>query len=165
MTRCLIVAMSDNRAIGVRGELPWHLGEDLKFFKRTTMGFPIIMGRTTFESIGRPLPGRLNIVLTHDPGRIAHADSLICASSLDDAFMLAGRAEKCFVIGGATIYREAFTVVDRLYVTHVHTIINNADAFFPEINSDIWDVESRSEMFTDSQTGFRYEFVSYLRKR
>ncbi len=156
MEKCIIVAIADNGAIGVRGDLPWHISEDLKYFKRVTLGAPVIMGRGTWESIGRPLPGRKNIVVTRSdiPG-------VTCVRSLKAAFEAAEGAEKCFVIGGAKLYKTALDEVDRLYVTHVHTNISDADAYFPEINSYIWRVESTSELHTDPETGLSYEFSVY----
>lgn len=158
MEKCIIVAVADNGAIGVRGELPWHLSEDLKYFKRVTLGSPVIMGRTTFDSIGRPLPGRKNIVLTSRPG----LPETVCAvKSPQEAFTAAEGSEKCFVIGGATIYGQLLTCVDKLYVTHVHTVVQDADAFFPDIDPAIWKEASRSEMFHDEKSGIDYEFVVY----
>ena len=158
MTKNLIVAVADDGAIGVRGGLPWHISEDLKYFKRITSGYPVIMGRGTWESLGRPLPGRLNIVLTRRdiPG-------VLCVRSLKEAFEAAEGAEQCFIIGGAAVYASAINEVDRLYVTHVHTQISDADARFPEINSDIWQVESCSEVQTDPETGLEFEFRVYTK--
>lgn len=158
MEKCLIVAIADDGAIGIRGSLPWHISEDLKYFKRTTLGCPVIMGRGTWESIGRPLPGRKNIVLTSRdiPG-------VCCARSLEEAFREAEPAPKAFIIGGAAVYRTAVEEVDIMYITHVHTKVPGADAFFPEINSDIWDLESASEVATDPETGLSYEFRVYAK--
>ena len=161
MEKCLIVAVSDNGAIGRDGAMPWHLREDLQFFKRTTMGCPVIMGRTTFRSIGRPLPGRTNIVLTRSRTPI---DGAVCVDSMEAAYAAAEPAPRCFVIGGASVYKMVIDSVDRLYVTHIHTIISDADAFFPEINSDIWAVEDRSGLRTDPESGLEYEFVTYVRR-
>lgn len=160
MTRSIIVAVADDGAIGIGGGLPWHISEDLKYFKRVTMGAPVIMGRGTWESIGRPLPGRLNIVLTRRdiPG-------VLCVRSLEEAFEAAGDVPECFVIGGATVYRSALDMVDKLYITCVHTKISGADAHFPEINSDIWGLESASDIRTDGETGLQYEFRVYKKVR
>lgn len=156
MMKNLIVAVADDWAIGVKGDLPWHISEDLKYFKRVTMGAPVIMGRGTWESIGRPLPGRLNIVVTR-----RNIKGVKCVRSLEGAFKAAAGAPECFVIGGAMLFRQAIEVVDKLYVTHVHTKISAADAHFPEINSDIWRVESCSETYTDPETGWQFEFRVY----
>lgn len=161
MEKCLIVAAADNNAIGVRGDLPWHISEDLKYFKKITHGYPVIMGRTTYESIGRPLPGRKNIVLT-SRGEIH--PSVVCVRSLDEAYAAAEPSDKCFVIGGASVYAAVIGSVDRLYLTRVHTTIEDADAFFPELDLAIWQQESKSETFTDEETGFEFEFLVYVRK-
>ena len=127
----------------------------------------MIMGRKTYESIGRPLPKRVNIVVTR--GSEAPEGTLL-AHSLDEAFALAAVAEegqepaRSFVIGGGQIYSQALTLVDRLIVTHVHTVIEGADTFFPEIDPQVWTVDNRSEIFTDPETGWQFEFVEYTRK-
>ena len=161
MEKCLIVAAADNNAIGVRGDLPWHISEDLKYFKRVTHGYPVIMGRTTYESIGRPLPGRKNIVLT---SRGEVHPSVICVRSLEEAYAAAEPSDKCFVIGGASVYTAVIDSVDRLYLTRVHTVIEDADAFFPALDLSAWQEESKSETFTDEETGFEFEFLVYVRK-
>ena len=162
MEKCIIVAISDNNAIGRDNALLWHISEDLKFFRRTTSGHPVIMGRKTFESIGRPLPKRTNIVVSR--GSEAPEGTLL-ASSLEEAFNLAeGQVPvRCFVIGGGQIYSQALELADRLVVTHVHTVIENADTFFPEIDSQVWRVDNRSEMYTDEETGYSFEFVEYIK--
>ena len=164
MKKCLIVAVADNYGIGVKNALPWHISEDLKYFKRTTRGYPVIMGRATYFSIGRPLPGRKNIVLNlgWDP---IDAD-VVCAYSFDEAFAAAEAtgADKCFIIGGASVYKAALPWMDLLYITHVHTEVKDADAFFPEIDPELWEKESVSETHTDPETGFKFEFVVYKRK-
>ncbi len=161
MEKCLIVAVAADGAIGRAGAMPWHLREDLQFFKRTTMGCPVIMGRTTFRSIGRPLPGRRNIVLTHSRAPIEGA---VCVDTMEAAYAAAGDAPRVFVIGGASVYKRVIDEMDKLYVTHIHTTIPDADAYFPEINSDIWAVEERSGLRTDPESGLEYEFVTYVRR-
>ena len=129
----LIVARADNGVIGVDNQLPWHLPCDLKYFKQVTMGKPVVMGRKTFESIGRPLPGRTNVVITRNA--IWSAPGTRVVGSLADALMLATAqadldgADEVMVIGGATLYREAIDQVDRMYVTQVH-VSPYGDAFF-----------------------------------
>ena len=163
MEKCLIVAVADNGAIGVKGDLPWHIPADLKYFKEQTRGLPVIMGRTTYFSLPfRPLKGRRNIVL--NLGWDPIPDDVVCVNSFEEAYAAAEPAPRCFVIGGASVYRQAIDTMDKLYITHVHTIIEDADAFFPEINSDIWGVESRSGLLTDPGTGFTFEFVVYTRR-
>ena len=163
MEKCLIVAVADNGAIGVKGGLPWHLSADLKYFKEKTRGLPVIMGRTTYFSLPfRPLKGRKNIVL--NLGWDPIPEDVVCVNSFEEAYAAAEPAPRCFVIGGASVYRQAIDSMDRLYITHVHTIISDADAFFPEINSDIWTAESRSGLLTDPETGLTFEFVVYVRR-
>ena len=164
MEKCLIVAIADDRAIGVKGGLPWHLSEDLKYFKRTTQGCPVIMGRTTYFSLPfHPLKGRKNIVLNLGGDPIPE---VTCVYSFDEAFAEAEkeRTERCFVMGGASVYRAAIGMMDRLFITHVHTTVPEADAFFPEIDPEVWKVESCSETMKDGETGFEFEFVVYSRK-
>ena len=163
MEKCLIVAVADNLAIGVKGDLPWHLSADLQYFKKQTRGLPVIMGRATYFSLPRrPLPGRKNIVLNLGGDPIP--DDVVCVNSFEEAYAAAEPAPRCFVMGGASVYRQAINAMDRLYITHVHTIIPDADAFFPEINSDIWEAESRSGLLTDEATGLSFEFVVYVRR-
>lgn len=165
MEKCIIVAVSDNNAIGKDNALLWHISEDLKFFKRTTMGCPVIMGRKTFESIGRPLPKRLNVVVSRG---FKAPEGVMVVNSLEEAYKVAeisfsgcSDEDRCFVIGGGQIYSQAMKDADTLIVTHVHTVIEDADTFFPAIDPAEWVVEDRSEVFTDSESGFTFEFVKY----
>lgn len=170
MEKCIIVAIADNNAIGKDNALLWHISEDLKFFKRTTTGCPVIMGRKTFESIGRPLPKRTNIVISRG---FTAPEGVIVVPSLAEAYSAAEKAlsvtsdqigdPRCFIIGGGQIYAQAIAEADRLVVTHVHTVIEDADTFFPEIDPSIWQVEERSEMLHDDESGFDFEFVTYKR--
>ena len=163
MEKCIIVAIADNNAIGKDNALLWHISEDLKFFKSTTMGCPVIMGRKTFESIGRPLPKRQNIVVSRSG--FCAPEGVATVASLDEAYSLTGDvADRCFVIGGGQIYAQAISSVDRLVVTHVHTIIEEADTFFPEIAPEVWAVAERSDLLTDPETGYTFEFVEYIRR-
>ena len=143
--------------------MPWHLSEDLKYFKAQTKGFPVIMGRTTYFSIGRPLPGRLNIVLNAGGDPIEGVD---CVGSFEEAYELAEKAgvEKCFIIGGASVYKAAIDDMDLLYITHVHTEVKDADTFFPEINPDKWVVKEKSATCTDAESGLSYEHNIYERR-
>lgn len=163
MKKCIIVAVAENNGIGVKGALPWHLPGDLKYFKETTRGYPVIMGRTTYFSIGRPLPGRLNIVLNLGGAPI---EGVSCVYSFEEAYAVAAAsgAEKCFIIGGASVYRAALPDMDTLYITHVHTVVEDADTFFPEIDPQVWEEESRSEDVTDPESGVRYAFAVYRRR-
>ena len=137
--KAIIVARADNGVIGVDNQLPWHLPSDLKYFKQVTMGKPVVMGRKTFESIGRPLPGRTNVVITRNSDWSATGVRVV--GSLADALKLATAqadldgADEVMVIGGATLYREAFDQVDRMYVTQVHAS-PDGDAFFEAPNQE-----------------------------
>ena len=163
MKKCIIVAVADNWGIGVNNDLPWHISEDLQYFKAVTKGYPVIMGRSTYFSIGRPLPGRKNIVLNLGGDPIPE---VTCVYSFDEAYAAAAETgkDKCFIIGGASVYRAALNDMDRLYITHVHTEVKDADVFFPEIDPDIWERISTSNTHTDPETGFEFEFVVYERK-
>jgi len=159
MEKCLIVAVDDHLGIGAKGDLPWHISEDLKYFKSVTHGYPVIMGRTTYESLPfKPLKGRLNIVLSRGCTEIP---GVVCVKSLDAAFDAAGDAEKCFVIGGASVYKEAIEMMDTLYITNVHTVVEDADAFFPQVDPTVWKRHSVSETHRDEETGFEFEFSVY----
>lgn len=171
MEKALIVAIADNYAIGKANALLWHLSEDLKYFKRVTSGHPVIMGYMTFLSIGRPLPGRLNIVSTWYPFDAPEGVKVVY--SLEEAYAEAEKhfeeqgvpeAERTvFVMGGGETYRNALPAVDTLYITHVHTAVEDADTFFPVIDPLIWKKVSDNPVLTDEQTGLTYEFTVYKR--
>ncbi|WP_342593866.1 dihydrofolate reductase [Salinicola lusitanus] len=161
----LIAALSRNRVIGVNNRLPWYLPEDLKRFKALTLGKPLVMGRKTFESIGRPLPGRLNIVITRD--RHYRREGTRVCHSLDEALQLADHqaviddAAEIVVMGGGEIYRQALPFADSLQLTEVDVEIEG-DAFFPDFRSDEWQEVERSVM--SPQPGQPdYAFVQYHR--
>jgi dihydrofolate reductase len=142
----LIVAMSENRVIGVENRLPWNIPEDLKRFKKTTSGHPIIMGRKTFESIGRPLPNRTNLVITRNRGY--QAEGAVVCGSLREALEWAGRApgsNEIFVIGGGEIFREALPLADRIYLTLVEWPFEG-DAFFPDFDEAKFSVRERERL-------------------
>ncbi len=155
----LIVATERQRGIGIDNTLPWRLPEDLAFFKRTTSGHAIIMGRKTFDSIGRPLPNRRNIVVTRNPDW-RHAGVEV-AGSLQQAAAAAGDGE-AFVIGGAQIYQEALPLARKLVVTEIDADIA-CDAFFPAIDPAVWQEASR-ETHHSAENGFSYAFVIYTRR-
>jgi dihydrofolate reductase len=154
----LVVAIAKNRAIGLNNQMPWHLPEDLQHFKRTTLGHTLIMGRKTFESIGRALPGRRTIVLTRDA--TWQHDGCETAHSLEQALKLAESTpeRQPFIVGGANVYEQAIQagLVDLMIVTEI-AIEPQADAFFPEINKLVWQ-ESNREAF-ESKTGLAYSIV------
>lgn len=163
MKKCIIVAIADNNAIGKDNALLWHISEDLKFFRSTTVGCPVIMGRKTYESIGRPLPKRLNIIVSRK-GYDA-PEGVVVVDSIEKGYEIAQEqgAEKCFVIGGGQIYAQAMQIADEMVITHVHTVIEEADTFFPQIDPTIWTVAERSELKTDPESGYTFEFVKYIR--
>ena len=154
----IIVGIDAKRGIGIANKLPWRLPEDMAHFKRTTTGHPIIMGRKTFDSIGRPLPNRRNIVITRNAGW--HKDGVETVNSVDAAIALAG-AEEVFIIGGAQIYEEALPRADRLIVTEIDRQFD-CDAFFPAIDPARWKETSR-ETFHSDTNDFDYAFVIYER--
>jgi len=156
----LIVATDRLRGIGINNTLPWRLPEDLAYFKRTTSGHPIIMGRKTFDSIGRPLPNRRNIVVTRN-AEWRH-EGVETAPSLNAAASTAGDAE-AFVIGGAQIYAEALPHADRLIVTEIGKTFD-CDTFFPEIDQQQWKEVARDKHHSE-QNGFDYAFVTYERNK
>ena len=163
MKKCIIVAIADNNAIGKDNALLWHISEDLKFFRSTTVGCPVIMGRKTYESIGRPLPKRLNIIVSRKGYEAP--EGVLVVDSIEKGYEVAKEqgAEKCFVIGGGQIYAQAMQIADEMVITHVHTIIEDADTFFPQIYPEIWKVAERSELKTDPESGYTFEFVKYIR--
>lgn len=164
MGKSIIAAVSDNSAIGRGNSMPWHISEDLKYFKRITSGGAVIMGRKTFLSIGKPLPGRLNIVITRGDMSV-FPDGVLAVHSIEEAFSAAESSDRpCFVIGGGEIYRQALPYADRLYITHVHTTIPDADTFFPEISPEVWEKESSSPVSEDPETGLVFEFTVYRKK-
>lgn len=161
MEICIIAAVSENMAIGRDGDMPWHIAEDLKFFKRTTLGCPVIMGRKTWLSLPRrPLPGRRNIVLTRGSSPIDGAETV---NSLEEAYAALGDCEKCFILGGGSVYNAAIDDADTLYLTHIHATVDDADTFFPEPDMTRWEVTERSATQTDPETGYDFEWVTYRR--
>lgn len=155
----LVVAMDVQRGIGIDNQLPWHLPEDLAHFKRVTLGYPIIMGRKTFDSIGRPLPKRRNIVVTRNADW-SH-DGVEVAGSLQEAVALAGD-EPASIIGGAQIFHESMGLADRMIITHIDGVYR-CDTFFPEIDPATWIETAREEH--RSADGVAFAFVTYERRK
>jgi len=166
MKCALIVAMAKNRTIGIDNKLPWYLPNDLKYFKQVTMGKPIIMGRKTYESIGKPLPGRTNIVITRNPDY--QAEGIVVVNSLQQALDKAedisfiNGHDEVMVIGGAEIYNQGLKSADRLYITHVHADVEG-DAFFPEVDWNDWQEEGRDDFSAEGPNPYDYSFVIYDR--
>ncbi len=158
----LIVAIAQNYAIGNGNDLLWHLSADLKRFKALTTGHSVIMGRKTFESLPiRPLPNRKNIIITRSENSLF--EGCETAHTLEEALQLCADDSDAFVMGGGEIYRQFLPIVDTLYITWVYRDFE-ADTFFPEIDSNIWEVCEQSERFTDEKTGLDYAFYTYKRK-
>ncbi len=161
MKLSLIVAMANNRVIGIENRLPWHLPADLQHFKKITMGKPILMGRKTYESIGRPLPGRENIVLTRD--KTFKPEGCTIYHSIDEALEATKDYEEVMVIGGDSFYQQLISKADRLYLTFIDLDIKG-DAFFPEYSLDEW-IEVESDAFSGTdETPFSYRFTVWERR-
>jgi dihydrofolate reductase len=162
----LIAAVAANGVIGRNNNLPWHLSEDLKYFKRTTMGKPILMGRLTWESIGRPLPGRTNIVITRQPNRaiegVKTVSSLAAAMELAEAIGEIDGSDELVVIGGGQIYAEAVPLAQRMYLTEVHADVTG-DAWFPDWERSEWREISREHCPAVEPNPYDYSFVVYER--
>jgi dihydrofolate reductase len=164
----LIVAMSQNRVIGRDNQMPWHLPDELQYFKRVTMGKPVLMGRNTFESIGRPLPGRPNIVITRNADY--DADGISVVNTVEDALDLAEQLTdydanaEAMVIGGAQIFATLFPRADMLYLTLVQAEIDG-DVFFPEFPAEDWQLVSRDEHAANERNPYPYSVLVLERKR
>jgi len=154
----LIVAYSDNRVIGRDNTLPWKLPGDLAHFKRSTLGHPIIMGRKTWDSLGRPLPGRANIVISRNPDFAAPGATVV--PTLEAAIAACGEVEQAFVIGGAQIYAQALPQAQRVLATEVHAQVDG-DAFFPLLPAFQWKETAREKQ--PAENGYDYDFVTYER--
>lgn len=163
----LVVAMAENRVIGRENRLPWHLPQDLKHFKSITTGHPVVMGRKTFESIGRALPNRINIVITRKDNW--SADGVIVCHDVEEALRLANREAEAIgvgelmVIGGANLYDQLLPRADRLYLTLVHAEVEG-DALFPDFNRQQWNEVSRVEHSDDTGNPYNYSFIVLDRK-
>lgn len=165
MKLSIIVAAAKNGVIGCNNQLPWHLPQDLKYFKSVTLGKPVIMGRKTYDSIGKPLPGRTNIVITRKKGWLA-ADGVIVTNSFDQALLAAKgvldaeSSDEAVVIGGAEVYLSALALADRVYLTRVDTE-PAGDAFFGELDEAEWRLDSR--VAGEAMAPIQHEFLVYVR--
>lgn len=158
-----IVAMNQHSAIGVKGQIPWYLPADLKYFRKTTTPHHVIMGRQTFESIGKPLSNRINIILTRDPFYLS--TGCIIAHSIGEALEIAadhGETE-AFIMGGAQIYQSALSLLDKLYITRVDLEVPDADAFFPALDYKEWGLISSASFAADEKNKWPYCFEVYGR--
>jgi dihydrofolate reductase len=163
MTVSLIVAVSSNGVIGRDGDLPWHLPADLRHFKRTTMGHHLIIGRATWDEVGRPLPGRTMVVVTRN--RDFTAEDVLVANSVEEALALVGDDAEPFIGGGAEIYRRALGEdrVDRIYLTRVHAHIEG-DTYFPTVDWDRWLLADRVDHPADEKNSYPYTFEVWDRR-
>ena len=156
----LIAAMDKNRLIGRENGLPWHLPADFKHFKQVTMGKPVVMGRKTFESIGKPLPGRKNIIIS---GSGFEAPDVIIVDSIEAAMAEVYDAEEVMIIGGASFYQQMIANARRMYLTYVDAECEG-DAWFPEFNLSDWEVVSEESFQADEKNNYDFKIVEYLRK-
>lgn len=156
----LIAAMDRNRLIGRDNGLPWHLPDDFKHFKAVTLGKPVIMGRKTFESIGKPLPGRQNIVVSRSGFQ---ANGIVSVASIEQALTAAGNAEEIMIIGGANLYQQMIDRADRMYLTQVDGQFDG-DVWFPEFNLNDWKIVSSEQHQADDKNNFNFTITEYARK-
>lgn len=161
MILSIIVIFDEHRLIGRDNGLPWHLPADLKHFKSITMGHSMIMGRKTFESIGKPLPGRQSVVITRKKGY--QPDGTAVVNSLEGAMQLCASEEEVFVIGGAQIFEQALPLASKLYITQIHHVFEG-DTFFPEIQQEHWEMISKEDYEPDEKNPWAYSFLSYRKK-
>lgn len=158
--KSIIVAADENNAIGKDNNLLCYLPNDLKYFKSVTQGYPVIMGRKTFESLPKgALPNRRNIVITRNKG--LHFDSCEMVSSIEEAIELCKDEPMIFFIGGGTIYREAMKIADKLYLTRIHHVFEGADTFFPEINPEEWVLVGQEDHQPDDRHKYGYSFLTF----
>lgn len=158
----LIAAMADDRAIGINNSLPWKLPADMQWFRRHTLGKPVVMGRKTFESFGgRPLPQRTNIVITSDQSY--QAEGAVVVHSIDEALAAAGEVEEVMIIGGESFYRQMLPRADRFYLTLVHGKFE-ADAWFPDFDLAAWEEVERTEHPADGKNPYACSFLILQRK-
>lgn len=159
----IIVAISDNRAIGKKGQLLCHLPADMKHFKELTTGHTVVMGRKTFESLPKgALPNRKNVVLTTNAG--AEYTNCIVCGSIQQALEICKQDESVYIMGGAHVYAETVDWVERMYITHIHHVFDDADTFFPAVDMDEWIEIERQEFPADEKNPYSYAFVTYRRK-
>jgi dihydrofolate reductase len=158
----IICAMDRNRLIGNNNQLPWHLPADLVLFKKNTLGKPIIMGRKTFDSIGRPLPGRQNIVVTSNPHW--SAESCDTATSIDQALTLAKNVDEVMLIGGASLYQQTIEIADILYLTIINHVFAG-DTWFPEFNQHRWKIAEETFFDLSETNSLSFSFIKYIREK
>ncbi|MGI8782808.1 MAG: dihydrofolate reductase [Acidobacteriota bacterium] len=160
MTLSLIVAMSANGVIGRNGGLPWKLSTDLKRFKQRTMGHHLVMGRKTFEAIGRPLPGRTTVVISRQQGYAP--EGVLIARSLEEALAMTGQDTEVFVAGGGQIYALALERANRMYLTRVHAEIDG-DTYFPKYDESQWKLVEREDHPADAANEYPFSFLTFTK--
>ncbi|WP_418886780.1 type 3 dihydrofolate reductase [Gilliamella apicola] len=166
MILSVIVAMAHNRVIGLNNQMPWHLPADLAWFKKNTLNKPVIMGRKTFESIGRPLPNRHNIVISRQIESIDNKISNVSwVKSIDEAISLAQKQQpdEVFIIGGGNIYQQVLPLIERLYLTHIDAELQG-DTYFPDYLSEQWQVIYQEDHQADEKNSYPYQFKILQRK-
>jgi dihydrofolate reductase len=165
MILSIVVAASTNNAIGKNNQLLWHLPNDLKFFKNVTWAMPVVMGRKSFDSLGgKPLNGRLNIVITRQKDFLA--DGIAVVNNFDDAVFLAQQHDykELMILGGGEIYKQSIDRTDKIYITRVHAVFEDADTFFPEIDEHKFQLTSNQDFFADEKHAYDYSFQLWERK-
>lgn len=155
MVISLIAALGNNKVIGIKNTLPWRMPADMRYFKELTAHKPIIMGKNTYDSIGRPLPNRLNIVLSREPENIP---GCVIAHSVEEAIVAAGKSEEIMVIGGASVYKQFMPVAGRLYLTFINHDFEG-DAYFPDFDLKDWRELTRADFKADVENPYDYSFV------
>jgi dihydrofolate reductase len=155
-----VVAIAENRVMGKNNQLPWHLPADLRHFKNVTMGKPILMGRKTYESIGKPLPGRCNVIITSD--ETYHAPGCVVATCIDNAFAAVSDSEEICIIGGAGLFQQTLPQIQCLYLTIIHHPFDG-DTFFPELDWSEWKEIQREDHQPDDSNRYAYSFLTLLR--
>ena len=159
----LIVAASTNNAIGKEGQLLWSLPNDMKFFKNTTWGTTVVMGRKTYESVDKPLPGRVNIVITRQENW--SRENVVVVKDLTEALQKAKETncKEIFIIGGGEIYKQSMKLANRIYMTRVHAVLEG-DTFFPEIDEKIWEIKQQLDFSVDEKHQYDYSFQVWEKK-
>ena len=165
MIKTIVVAASENNVIGIDNNLPWHLPDDLKFFKKTTLGKPVLMGRKTFESLGRPLPNRLNIVLSRS--KQALPEGVLQFADYDEAilYLEEKQTEEVCIIGGGVVFANTLDLVDQVFMTRVHTCLENGEVFFPAINPELWTKVWEESHDKDEAHQYSFSFQQFKKAR
>lgn len=163
MTISLIVAAAENNVIGKDNQLPWHQPEDLKFFKNTTWGMPVLMGRKTFEAMGKPLPGRTNIVITNN--KDWHAEGAIAAGNMDAALKTVAETDckEIFITGGGEIFRQSMGIANKIYLTRIHAA-PEGDVFFPAIDENTWSLGAERKVPANEKNKYDMTFQTWIKK-